>query len=62
MLDTMHPALLDRMEIINIAGYTHNEKHHILDNYLYPKAVQMAGLNPAIHKFDIPKDTRDHLI
>jgi ATP-dependent Lon protease len=40
MLDTMHPALLDRMEIIHIAGYTHNEKKHILDSYLMPKAIQ----------------------
>jgi len=36
MLDTLHPAVLDRMEIIEIAGYTHLEKRHILDNYLLP--------------------------
>jgi ATP-dependent Lon protease len=36
MLDNLHPAVLDRMEIIEIAGYTHNEKRHILDSYLLP--------------------------
>lgn len=35
-LDTMHPALLDRMEIVTIAGYTHDEKKHILNRYLLP--------------------------
>lgn len=44
MLDTLHPALLDRMEIIHIAGYTYREKNHILEKYLYPDAVKHAGL------------------
>lgn len=62
MLDTLHPALLDRMEIINIAGYTHNEKRHILDKYLYPEAVKRAGLKPSEHKFEITDRVRDHII
>ena len=51
MLDTLHPALLDRMEIISLAGYTHKEKRHILDSYLLPKAIIASGLNPEEHKF-----------
>jgi ATP-dependent Lon protease len=45
MLDTLHPAVLDRMEIIEIAGYTHQEKRHIMDNYLIPEAIKDAGLS-----------------
>ena len=44
MLDTLHPAVLDRMEIIEIAGYTHLEKRFIMDNYLLPNAKEKAGL------------------
>jgi ATP-dependent Lon protease len=43
-LDTLHPAILDRMEIIEVAGYTFEEKQHILNQYLYPAAVSKAGL------------------
>jgi len=32
------------MEIIEVAGYTHQEKRLILDNYLYPEAIKHAGL------------------
>ena len=45
MLDTLHPAVLDRMEIIEIAGYTHTEKRHIMDSYLIPEAIEKAGLS-----------------
>jgi len=54
MLNTLHPALLDRMEIINVSGYTHDEKKHIYQNYLLPEAIKKAGLNPNLHKFDVP--------
>jgi len=52
MLDTLHPAVLDRMEIIEIAGYTANEKRHIYDEYLLPEAIKKAGLIEGVHKFE----------
>ncbi|MBD2756963.1 endopeptidase La [Spirosoma validum] len=44
-LDTIHPALRDRMEIIDIAGYTVEEKVQIAKKYLIPKQRKDHGLN-----------------
>jgi len=43
-LDTIHPALRDRMEIIDIAGYTVEEKMQIAKKYLVPKQRKDHGL------------------
>ena len=40
------PALLDRMEVIRIAGYTEDEKVEIARKHLIPNAVQKHGLQP----------------
>jgi ATP-dependent Lon protease len=46
-LGTIHPALLDRMEIISLAGYTEEEKVNIARQYLIPRQLEEHGLSPA---------------
>lgn len=43
-IDTIPGPLLDRMEVLEIAGYTENEKFHIGKNYLIPKQIRKNGL------------------
>jgi ATP-dependent Lon protease len=43
-LDTVPSALLDRMEVIQLAGYTVDEKLHIAKRYLVPRQVAANGL------------------
>jgi len=45
-LSTVHPALLDRMEIISLTGYTEEEKVHIARRYLLPRQEAEHGLPP----------------
>ena len=47
-LGTVHPALLDRMEIVQLAGYTEEEKVHIARRYLLPRQASEHGLTPEI--------------
>ena len=52
ILDTVQPALRDRMETIGLSGYTEEEKLEIAKRHLIPKQVEENGLEKADVKFD----------
>ena len=52
VLDTIQPALRDRMEIITLAGYTEEEKHEIARRHLVPKQIDENGLEKDDVRFD----------
>ena len=45
-------ALLDRLEIIDLTGYTDSEKLLICENYLIPNVLKKAGLKNTVIKFE----------
>jgi ATP-dependent Lon protease len=51
-LDTIPPALLDRMEVLEIPGYTREEKLEIAKRHLAPKQVSEHGLSDTQIVFD----------
>jgi len=56
-LDTIPPALLDRMEIIQIPGYIDIEKLEIAKHFLVPKSLEKNGLKKTQVKY-----TKDSLL
>ncbi|KAL1633785.1 hypothetical protein SLS56_002664 [Neofusicoccum ribis] len=59
-LDTIPPPLLDRMETIQLSGYTTLEKRHIATRHLLPKQIMTNGL--ASDKVLLPEDVIDKII
>ncbi len=54
-LNTIQPALLDRMELINVTGYTIEEKVQIGKKYLLPKQIKEHGMKPSDLKIAQPQ-------
>jgi ATP-dependent Lon protease len=59
-LGTIHPALLDRMEILALSGYTEDEKVHIATRYLVPRQREENAL--ATDQFDLPQPALRRII
>ena len=53
-------ALLDRMEVIRLAGYTEDEKRHIASRFLIPKQKRLNGLRE--DDFTVSDDALTHVI
>jgi len=54
VLDTVPGPLQDRMETIELAGYTLDEKKHIARRYLVPRQIEANGLKPSQIEFAEP--------
>ena len=59
-LSSMHPALLDRMELINVSGYTTEEKSSIASKFLIKKQLLDHGMK--INDFKINNQTIKDII
>ena len=46
--DTIPSALLDRMEVISLSGYTEEEKRAIAAKHLFPRQIKENGLKPKL--------------
>jgi outer membrane protein OmpA-like peptidoglycan-associated protein len=57
LLDPVPPALRDRMEVIELSGYTHEEKREIARRYLVPRQMERNGLGRS--KIEITDDALD---
>ena len=52
MLDTVPPALRDRMEVLDLTGYTEEEKLMISKQYLVPRQLEAHGITPENLQFE----------
>jgi ATP-dependent Lon protease len=59
-LDPIPPPLLDRMEIIELQGYTEEEKSHIAFRYLIPRQIKENGIQP--DNIEFPADSVGYIV
>lgn len=59
-MEPVPPALYDRMEVIELAGYTIKEKLHIARKYLVPRQMKEHGLKK--NQLSIPNNTIEKII
>src|SRR2546427_7316179 len=59
-LATIPPALLDRMEVIELPGYTERDKLSIARQHLVPKQLEAHGLAPS--DVDLTDEALDKLV
>ncbi|XP_019960152.2 lon protease homolog 2, peroxisomal isoform X1 [Paralichthys olivaceus] len=57
---TIPPALLDRMEVLQVPGYTQEEKVEIAHRHLIPNQLEQHGLTP--QQLHLPQDTTQAII
>ncbi len=60
MLDPIAEPLRDRMEIIELQGYTEEEKIHIAFQYLIPRQIEENGITP--EQIEFPEESVSHVI
>jgi len=60
MLDPIAEPLRDRMEIIELQGYTEEEKVHIAFQYLIPRQIDENGITP--EQIEFPEEAVSHII
>jgi ATP-dependent Lon protease len=60
LVDTIPPALLDRMEVIELSGYTHEEKREIAKRYLVPRQMERNGVGKS--KIQLTAPALDRII
>ncbi len=59
-LEPIPAPLRDRMEILELSGYTEEQKLHIARNYLLPKQLEANGLKP--DELTVDDDTLRHIV
>ncbi|HVZ59664.1 MAG TPA: endopeptidase La, partial [Terriglobales bacterium] len=60
MLDPIPDALRDRMEVIELQGYTEDDKVHIVNRYLVPRQIEENGIT--VDQIEFPEDAVRYVI